>query len=224
MTGQRLSLFLPWDVSRKGDAVATRGLLLEELKRQVTPCNRCGLRSGARGVVFGEGHPDSRIVFCGEGPGSEEDRLLRPFVGPAGQLLDRMLLAMGLDREQNAYILNIVKCRPPGNRAPTEHEREQCRPHLENQLAILKPKIIVLLGSTAVQSMISPSARISRVRGQWIQRDGIWMMPTYHPAALLRNPAWKQDTWSDLKQVIDKYRVLVDPEHDTPYYPLRSET
>ncbi|MBX5467745.1 MAG: uracil-DNA glycosylase [Firmicutes bacterium] len=188
-------------------------------------CRRCELRAGAHGVVFGEGSPAARVVFCGEGPGAEEDRLLRPFVGAAGRLLDQMLAAMGFERFRDVYILNVVKCRPPQNRIPTEEEREQCRPNLLAQLRIINPVIIVLLGATAVQTLIDPAARITRVRGQWFERDGRWLMPTYHPAALLRNPAWKREAWEDLKRVLDKYRELVDPGHDTPYYPLarRSE-
>lgn len=201
------------------DALA-RCATLDELSEVVRACRNCGLRQQARGVVFGEGAPTARIVFCGEGPGAEEDRLLRPFVGAAGKLLDQMLRAMGFDRFRNAYILNVVKCRPPGNRAPTEEERERCRPNLEAQLALIRPAIVVLLGATAIQAFIDPGARVSRVRGQWVVRDGRWLMPTYHPAALLRNPGWKREAWEDLKKVIDKYRELVDPAHDTPYYPL----
>lgn len=196
---------------------------LDELRAVVAECRRCSLRDGAHGVVFGEGAPDSAIVFCGEGPGAEEDRQLRPFVGAAGKLLDRMLAAMGLDRFANAYILNVVKCRPPGNRAPTEEERELCRPNLEAQLRLLNPKILVLLGATALSAFHLEDTRITRIHGQWTFRDGIWMMPTFHPAALLRNPGWKKDTWEDLKRVIDKYREVVDPTHDTPHYPLSEQ-
>ncbi|MCL5116742.1 MAG: uracil-DNA glycosylase [Firmicutes bacterium] len=200
----------------------TREELLIELESSVKSCHRCGLRDSAAHVVFGEGFSEARLVFIGEGPGAEEDRLGRPFVGAAGQLLDRMLAAMGMDREHHAYILNVVKCRPPGNRTPEPSETASCRPHLEGQLSILDPAIVVLLGATAVKSLINPGMRITRVRGQWIQKDGRWWMPTYHPAALLRNPAWKRDAWSDLKQVIDKYRTLVDPSHDSPHYPRPS--
>lgn len=192
---------------------------LDALRPAVLGCRRCRLRDGARGVVFGEGSPTARIVFCGEGPGAEEDRQLRPFVGPAGQLLDRMMAAMGFDRTRNAYILNVVKCRPPGNRQPTADERAECLPHLHAQLAILRPAVMVLLGSTAVQALVADTARISRVRGHWQRIGDIWAMPTYHPAALLRNPGWKRDAWDDLKKVIDKYREIVDPDHLAPAYP-----
>jgi uracil-DNA glycosylase family 4 len=192
---------------------------LDQLRAVVSQCRRCGLRDGCSGVVFGEGNPAARLVLCGEGPGAEEDRLLRPFVGAAGQLLDRILAACGWDRFTHVYILNVVKCRPPGNRIPTPEERLACRPNLDAQLRILQPKIMVLLGATALQTLIDPGARITKMRGQWIEKDGVWYMPTYHPAALLRNPNLKKDAWSDFKQVIDKYRELIDPAHRSPHYP-----
>ncbi len=195
---------------------------LKRLAEEVSLCHRCTLRNTARGVVFGEGAPTSRIVFCGEGPGAEEDRLLRPFVGAAGQLLDKMLAAMGLDRNHNAYILNAVKCRPPGNRVPLPEELMQCRPHLDAQIALLRPAIIVLLGTTAIQTFLGPKARVTRIHGTWHRQQDLWLMPTYHPAALLRNPQWKIAAWSDLKQVIDKYREIVDPDHVAAHYPKPS--
>ena len=194
---------------------------LDSLRSAVVQCRSCALRTGCSGVVFGEGAPTARLVFCGEGPGAEEDRLGRPFVGAAGQLLDKMLAACGWDRFQHAYILNVVKCRPPGNRTPTPEEREACRPNLDAQLRLLQPRIVVLLGATALQTLIDPGARITRMRGAWIQKDGVWYMPTYHPAALLRNPDLKKDAWADLKRVIDKYRELIDPAHYTAHYPTR---
>lgn len=192
---------------------------LDELKQAVGECQRCGLRSGCSGVVFGEGSPAARIVLCGEGPGAEEDRLLRPFVGAAGQLLDKILEACGFGRFEHVYILNVVKCRPPGNRVPTEDERKACLPNLEAQLRILKPEIIVLMGATAVQTLIDPQARITKLRGNWIDKNGVWYMPTYHPAALLRTPSLKKDAWHDFKLVIDKYRELVNPTHTSPHHP-----
>ena len=193
---------------------------LEVMRPGVLACTACALRGQASQVVFGEGNPEARLVLIGEAPGAEEDRQGRPFVGAAGQLLDKMLGAMGMTRGEHAYILNVVKCRPPGNRAPTEGEAAACRAHLDRQLTILDPPIVVLLGSTAVRSLIAPTARVTQVRGQWVERDGRWWMPTYHPAALLRNPSWKRPAWDDLKQVVDKYRELVDPTHDSVYYPL----
>ncbi|HYF91670.1 MAG TPA: uracil-DNA glycosylase [Symbiobacteriaceae bacterium] len=191
---------------------------LEQLRTAVLECRACGLRSGCSGVVFGEGCATARLVCCGEGPGAEEDRLLRPFVGAAGQLLDKILEASGFSRDRDAYILNVVKCRPPGNRVPAPEERAACRPNLDAQLRIINPAIVVLLGATAVQTLIDPEARITRLRGQWIHKDGVWYMPTYHPAALLRDPSRKKETWHDFKLVIDKYRELVDPGHFSPHY------
>lgn len=198
----------------------TRAERMAVLRPQVLACQACGLRRGAHQVVFGEGQPEARVAFVGEGPGAQEDAAGRPFVGPAGQLLDKMLDAMNFRRERDVYILNVVKCRPPGNRAPETSEVEQCLPHLARQLEILDPVIVVLLGSTAVRALIHAEARITRVRGDWVVRDGRWWMPTYHPAALLRNPELKRPVWSDLKRVLDKYRELVDPSHDSPHYPI----
>ncbi|NMP20851.1 uracil-DNA glycosylase [Sulfobacillus harzensis] len=192
---------------------------LGDLELAVLRCQNCRLGNIRRQAVFGEGNPEARLVFIGEGPGAEEDRQGRPFVGAAGQLLDKMLSAMGMHRFQQVYILNAVKCRPPNNRTPLPDEVEACRPHFDRQLAILDPAIVVLLGSTALKAVMGSEWRITRARGQWIEQDGRWWMPTYHPAALLRNPAWKRDVWLDLKRVIDKYRELVDPNHDTPHYP-----
>jgi uracil-DNA glycosylase family 4 len=198
----------------------TKAERLDSLRPEVLGCRACGLRDGATQVVFGEGHPEARIVFVGEGPGADEDKQGRPFVGRAGQLLDRMIAAMGMSRFQDVYILNVVKCRPPGNRTPTPEEWDACHPHLERQLEILDPVIVVLLGSTALKALLGPTLRITQMRGQWIERQGRWWMPTYHPAALLRNPSLKRETWDDLKRVVDKYRELVNPGHDSPYYPI----
>lgn len=188
-----------------------------ELERLVKGCRRCGLRDGCSGVVFGDGSVGAKLVVCGEGPGVDEDRLGRPFVGRAGQLLDQILAAGGFDRTGNAYILNVVKCRPPGNRIPADEERQACLPNLQAQLRLLQPSIVLLLGATALQTLIDPNGRITRDRGRWVDRDGVWYMPTYHPAALLRNPNLKRDTWEDMKQVVRKYRELVDPGHSCPH-------
>lgn len=193
------------------------------LEQVVKGCTACGLRAGCRGVVFGDGNPSARLMLIGEGPGADEDRLGRPFVGRAGQLLDRILAACGFDRQRHVYIANIVKCRPPGNRTPTPEERAACLPNLRAQMRLVQPVIVVLLGATALQALIDPAARISRARGQWIVRDGVWYMPTYHPAALLRNPALKRECWHDFKKVIDKYRELVDPAHVAPHHPPGAE-
>ncbi|MFZ5632808.1 MAG: uracil-DNA glycosylase [Bacillota bacterium] len=198
-----------WDLSGIND--------FSELEEKVKTCNRCHLRGGCTGVVFGEGNPAARVVLCGEGPGADEDRLGRPFVGKAGQLLDKILEACGFHRFKHVYILNTVKCRPPGNRIPTEEERAACRPNLDAQLRLIRPAILVLLGSTALQEIVGRQGRITRDRGKWVERDGLLIMPTYHPAALLRNPALKVDTWKDFKQVVYKYRELVNPDHYSPH-------
>jgi DNA polymerase len=190
---------------------------MEELKRQVLECRSCRLRDGCRQVVFGEGNPEARIMVIGEGPGEEEDRLGRPFVGKAGQLLDRILQACGFERFTHTFIANIVKCRPPQNRIPTPEERISCRPHLNEQVRIIRPSIIILLGATALQGLIDPQAKITQARGSWLRWEDTWVMPTYHPAALLRNVQLKQPTWEDFKKVVARYRELVDPAHYSPH-------
>lgn len=190
---------------------------LAALSEVATGCNACRLRSGCTQVVFGEGVPTAKLMCVGEGPGADEDRLGRPFVGRAGQLLDRILEVSGFDRKQNCYIANIVKCRPPGNRAPEPDERKACWPYLQAQIRLIQPRIIILLGATALQTLIDPQARITRMRGQWIEKEGILFMPTYHPAALLRDPRRKKEVWEDMKLVIHKYQELVDPNHTSPY-------
>jgi DNA polymerase len=157
-------------------------------------------------------------MVIGEGPGREEDDLGLPFVGRAGKLLDAILASAGFSRRINTYIANIVKCRPPGNRTPLPEERDACKPYLLAQIEIVKPQIIVLLGATAIQGLVDPKAKIGASRGQWISWQGIELMPTYHPAALLRNPHLKTAVWDDMKLVIDKYRTLVDAGHFSEYH------
>lgn len=176
-------------------------------------CQRCPLRKGCRQVVVSAGVTSAKLMLIGEGPGADEDAQGRPFVGKAGQLLDNILHAGGFSRQNNVYITNVVKCRPPGNRIPTEEERQACLPILRQQYRLLQPKIVLLLGATAVQTVIDPQARITKVRGQWVEKDGVWFMPTYHPAALLRNEMLKKDVWDDMKQVIQRYREVVDANH-----------
>ncbi|MBO8129654.1 MAG: uracil-DNA glycosylase [Peptococcaceae bacterium] len=183
-------------------------LTLDDLRREMDGCCRCGLSQGRTNLVFGEGNPHAKLMFIGEGPGADEDRQGRPFVGAAGQLLDKILAAAGISREE-VYIGNIVKCRPPGNRVPTREEADQCLPWLYRQIALVSPRIIVLLGSTALKYLIDPQARITAWRGRWIERNGIRIMPTFHPAALLRDPSKKRPVWQDIQQVRDAYRALV---------------
>src|SRR5690606_11584193 len=180
---------------------------LESLARVALDCRRCSLREGCRGVVFGEGNPRARLMLVGEGPGAQEDEQGRPFAGRAGRLLDRILAAIGLARE-DVYITNVVKCRPPGNRTPTEAEMRTCLPYLLAQIRLIRPGIIVCLGSTAVRALISPEARITQVRGTWRQRWGIDLMPTFHPAAVLRDPTKRRPVWEDFKAIRRRYEEL----------------
>jgi DNA polymerase len=184
---------------------------LEELKEMALTCERCNLRAGCAGVVFGEGNPGARLMLIGEGPGAEEDLQGRPFVGKAGQLLDQILAAINLDRFTHTYIANVVKCRPPGNRAPKPEEAGQCLPWLYRQIELVSPDLIVLLGSTALQNLIDPEARITKMRGEWlVSKSGIKIMPTYHPAALLRDMSKKRPVWEDFQKVRDEYNIIVD--------------
>lgn len=189
-------------------------IAMQELEKQVKICEKCTLKEGRNKVVFGEGNPNAKIMLIGEGPGRNEDIEGRPFVGRAGQLLDKILAACGFTRFTHVFIGNIVKCRPPQNRVPTPEERQACLGYLYKQIEIIEPEIIILLGATALQGLIDPKARISKERGLWQKwQDKYWVMPTYHPAALLRNPRLKRDSWEDFKNVVYKYRELVDPEH-----------
>ena len=190
----------------------------ERLKAEVSQCRRCNLCQGRTHVVFGEGPQTASIMCIGEGPGYYEDQMGRPFVGASGQLLDKILAVCGFSRQEQVFIGNIVKCRPPQNRDPLPEERTACLPYLLRQIEIINPPIIVLLGATALKGLIDAEARITRLRGHWMQWQGRWVMPTYHPSALLRNAALKRDAWEDFKLVIDKYREVVDPQHHSDYH------
>ncbi len=187
-----------------------------QVKEVCLRCGACPLAARRNNVVFGEGVLEAPVMFVGEGPGEQEDLQGRPFVGPAGQLLDRMLAAIDLRREKNAIICNIVKCRPPGNREPTPEEGAKCLPFLRAQVDIVRPRIIVCLGATAVRHIIGPEARITRVRGQWTERKGFWIIATYHPAALLRDTSRKGQAWSDMMAIRAKLieLELVPPAFD----------
>ncbi|MDR0929681.1 MAG: uracil-DNA glycosylase [Oscillospiraceae bacterium] len=173
------------------------------LLADIAACERCRLCNGRTQTVPGEGNPRARLLLIGEGPGREEDRLGRPFVGAAGQLLEKMLAAIGLTRD-DVYIANVVKCRPPENRTPVADEVVACLPHLRAQTALIRPRVILLLGATALRAVLGDSARITRDRGKWVERKGVWIMPTFHPAALLRDEGKKRPVWEDLKLVRDK--------------------
>lgn len=189
---------------------------LQLLEAEVASCNLCPLGSTRNKTVFGDGAVDAKIMLIGEGPGEDEDNQGRPFVGAAGQLLDKMLDASGFSRDKHIYIGNIVKCRPPGNRVPTVDEKAFCLPYLLQQIEIIDPSIIVLLGATALQGLINPNLKIGAERGKWRIWEGYHVMPTYHPAALLRNSNLKPKSWNDFKLIIDKYRELVDKDHYSP--------
>ncbi len=179
----------------------------EILEGAVHSCKKCRLWEMRTNVVIGRGNPESDIMFIGEGPGQQEDLTGKAFVGAAGKLLDRMLESVGLS-EENVYIANIVKCRPPGNRDPLEDEKEACMNYLRYQLGLVKPKIIVCLGRIAATSIISPEFKITKQRGQWMERKGYYIMATYHPSALLRDESKKRPAWEDFKAIKAKYEEL----------------
>ncbi|MBN1337404.1 MAG: uracil-DNA glycosylase [Deltaproteobacteria bacterium] len=172
---------------------------LEALRQRVEACTRCPLASTRRHVVFGEGQPGAILAVVGEGPGAEEDATGRPFVGEAGQMLDRMLTRVLEMKREQVYIANVVKCRPPGNRDPTPAELETCRGYLEEQLAIVRPRCLLALGRHASRFLLQSEQGIKTLRGTWGAWHGIPVMPTFHPAYLLRNPADKMLTFQDLK-------------------------
>jgi DNA polymerase len=177
---------------------------LAVLAEEVRTCTKCRLHESRTNTAFSRGSFDAELVFVGEGPGAEEDRQGLPFVGPAGQLLDKMIAAMGYGRDE-VYIANVVKCRPPKNRKPEPDEMAACLPFLEEQLELVDPKAMIALGATGVQGLIGTRMGITRMRGTWkLYRGRIPLMPTFHPAYLLRSPNKKRDVWNDLKQVMRK--------------------
>jgi len=183
----------------------------EELEKAITDCNKCKLCSGRNNIVFGTGNKNADIMFIGEGPGADEDIQGEPFVGKAGQLMNKAFDALEIKREE-VYIANIVKCRPPQNRNPELDEAKACMDYLRNQVILIKPKIIVLLGSIALKNILGEEYGITNSRGKWIERKGIWYMPTFHPAALLRDESKKLDFWRDLKLIKQKLKELKDEQ------------
>jgi DNA polymerase len=177
--------------------------VLEQVREEIGECTRCKLHKGRKSIVFGVGSAEARLMFVGEAPGEEEDIQGFPFVGKAGQLLTKMIEAMGLRRD-DVYICNTVKCRPPNNRNPEPDELAACEPFLKGQLAAVKPEVIVTLGKFAAQALLRDQTPITRLRGQWREYAGIPVMPTFHPAYLLRSPGEKARVWEDLKQVMKK--------------------
>ena len=178
---------------------------MEELKQNCKDCKKCKLCLTRQNIVFGVGNEKSDVMFIGEGPGGDEDRIGEPFVGKAGRLMNKAFDIVGLKRE-DIYIANIVKCRPPNNRDPNDDEITACMDYLRNQVMIIKPKIIVLLGRIALRSILGKEYKISSVRGKWIEKKGIMYMPTWHPAALLRDESKKIDFLMDLKEIM-KYNL-----------------
>ena len=177
----------------------------EQLEETAKECKKCKLCQNRNNVVFGTGNRQASLMFIGEGPGADEDRLGEPFVGRAGKLMNMAFEAIGLKREE-VYIANIVKCRPPGNRNPQDDEANACLDYLRNQVILVKPKIIVLLGSVALKNILGKEYGITASRGKWIERKGILYMPTWHPAALLRDESKKIDFIRDLQEVMRRYR------------------
>lgn len=179
---------------------------LEEMKPHCNNCQRCDLAAGRTNVVISRGNPEASLMVIGEGPGQQEDETGLPFVGRAGQLLDKILASVNLDSEKDAYIANIVKCRPPNNRTPTPDESEACKPYLLEQIRLVNPKIILLTGATAVRGITGNKQGITKIRGQWLDWQGYTCMPILHPAYLLRNPSRKPGSpkwlmWQDIQAV-----------------------
>ncbi len=177
------------------------------IRAELGECTRCKLHGGRTRLVFGVGNPSARLMFVGEGPGGDEDLQGEPFVGRAGQLLTKMIEAMGFARSE-VYIANVVKCRPPNNRDPEPDEIEACEPFLKAQIRAIQPQVIVALGRFAVQTLLRDTTPISRQRGRWREYEGVRLMPTFHPAYLLRNPAEKKPAWDDLQLVMKEFGKL----------------
>lgn len=188
-----------------------------ELEETCLACQKCSLCETRHHVVFGVGNPKAQVMFVGEGPGENEDLQGEPFVGRGGQLLDKMLASVGLSRQKNIYIANIVKCRPPRNRDPQPEEQEACINWLKAQTALIRPKIIVCLGRIAACRLITPDFKVTRQHGEFFLKNGVWMMGTLHPAALLRNPIQKPDGFADFLALRDKIGEVCDSTE--LYYP-----
>jgi uracil-DNA glycosylase family 4 len=180
----------------------------EQLHQEILSCQKCGLCKTRKNAVMGEGNPHAAVMFIGEGPGRDEDEMGRPFVGRAGQLLDKMLGSIGFTRN-DVYIANVVKCRPPGNRDPEPEEAGACIGYLRAQVALIRPKILVCLGRISAGYILGHPVHITQDRGKWHEVKGFFIMPTYHPAALLRNEPWKKDSYRDLLAIRAKYEDLI---------------
>ncbi|HET6370425.1 MAG TPA: uracil-DNA glycosylase [Nitrospiria bacterium] len=178
---------------------------LEAVREELGECTRCKLHATRTTIVFGTGNPKARLVFVGEGPGEEEDLQGKPFVGRAGQLLTRIIVAMGLTRDE-VYIANIIKCRPPKNRNPQPDEIAACEPFLIRQLACIRPRVICALGTFSAQTLLSTTQKITQLRGRFHNFHGIKLMPTFHPAYLLRNPHEKKTVWEDMQKIMEELK------------------
>ena len=190
---------------------------LQVVADEVKGCRKCGLAETRTNTVFSRGNPEAKLVFVGEAPGADEDEQGLPFVGRAGQLLDKMIGAMGLSPDKDVYVCNIIKCRPPGNRRPTPEETSTCIPYLHEQLAIIKPKVIVAMGNTAVSALLDTKLGITKLRGQWkLYKGKTLVMPTYHPSYLLRPSAQqvqaKREAWDDLRAVMKELGLPPAPK------------
>jgi DNA polymerase len=188
-----------------GDTVQGSDEALIRLREEIGDCTRCKLCRNRKNIVFGEGLPEAELMFIGEGPGRDEDIHARPFVGSAGKLLTSLIEKIGMKRE-GVYIANIVKCRPPNNRDPEEDEIATCRPFVEMQIEIIRPKVIITLGRVSTQALLNTKVPISRLRGNFSEHRDIPVMPTFHPAYLLRNPKDKWLTWDDVQKVLKKLK------------------
>lgn len=186
----------------------------EELEQRCRSCQNCALADTRTNVVFGTGPRDAKVMFIGEGPGENEDLQGEPFVGRGGKLLDDMLSLVDLDRKRNFYITNIVKCRPPRNRDPLNTEQDACIGYLQEQLALIQPRIVVCLGRVAALRIIKPDFKITREHGQWTEKNGVFYTAIYHPAALLRDPSKKPDTFEDLRGIREKIMELCPEVYD----------
>jgi uracil-DNA glycosylase family 4 len=199
---ESIGLDFPAPIHPEGELPVSREDRLRMLRQEIGDCKRCPLSNGRKNLVFGDGNPEAGLVFVGEAPGRDEDIRGEPFVGRAGELLTKIISAMGLSRK-DVYICNVIKCRPPGNRDPDPREIEKCRPFLEKQLEILSPKVICALGSFAARTLLNTEDKISLLRGRIWDYGGIPLVPTYHPSYLLRNPQAKRDVWLDIQKVME---------------------
>jgi uracil-DNA glycosylase family 4 len=204
---QQLKFFADLGVTHLDVETVTPPPTLEEVRQELGDCQRCKLHGGRTNLVFGVGDPAADLMFVGEAPGADEDAQGIPFVGRAGKLLTKIIEAIDLSREQ-VYIANILKCRPPSNRDPEPDEVETCEPFLFQQIEAIQPRIIVALGKYAAQNLLRTQTPISKMRGEFVRFQNCWLLPTFHPSYLLRNPSAKRQVWDDMKKVRDRLKEL----------------